>query len=156
MTRIVVIQSPLVALTTDHLRAAGAREAEGVVLWLARPHALRLFVNEVYVPRHEAAEDYFHIPPEGLDDLMQVLRTKRLMVAAQVHSHPAEAFHSPADNKWAIVRHIGALSIVVPFFARGATAANFIERASTFALSPAGEWTETPRYRLADVLQVEP
>jgi len=36
------------------------------------------------------------------------------MVAAQVHSHPDEAFHSKGDDEWAIVRHEGALSIVVP------------------------------------------
>ena len=69
----------------------------------------------------------FHIPPEGMTALYAELRHKRLMVAAQVHSHPQEAFHSKADDRWAIVRHEGALSLVVPHFAQATTLDRFLE-----------------------------
>jgi proteasome lid subunit RPN8/RPN11 len=156
MNRIVVVPPALIDPTIASLQDAGRRDVEGVVLWLAKPHEQTLAVTEIYVPIHEAAEDYFHIPPKSIHELMQVLRTKRLMVAAQIHSHPAEAFHSAADSKWAIVRHSGALSIVVPNFAKDVTVANFVERAATFALSSAGKWQETPRDHLGEVLKVMP
>jgi hypothetical protein len=38
---------------------------------------------------------------------------------ARIHSHPDEAFHSPADNANPVLTHIGALSIVVPYYGLG-------------------------------------
>ena len=73
--------------------------------WSAAP-----VIVEAYVPEQEAEVDYFHIPPSGMMALMAHLRERRLGLAAQVHSHPARAFHSLADDKWAIVRHEGAMS----------------------------------------------
>ena len=41
------------------------------------------------------------------------------LFAARIHSHPADAFHSPADDANPVLTHEGALSIVVPFFGLG-------------------------------------
>ncbi len=38
---------------------------------------------------------------------------------ARIHSHPALAFHSPADDANPAITYPGALSIVVPFFGLG-------------------------------------
>jgi hypothetical protein len=38
---------------------------------------------------------------------------------ARIHSHPAEAFHSPTDDANPALTFEGALSIVVPFFGLG-------------------------------------
>ena len=71
----------------------------------------------------------------------------RLMVAAQVHTHPQEAFHSPADDHWAVLRHVGALSLVLPCFARDTTADTFVEQAKVYSLTQADEWDEIPFQR---------
>jgi proteasome lid subunit RPN8/RPN11 len=73
------------------------------------------------------------------------LRRERLMVAAQVHSHPGEAFHSYADDRWAIVRHEGALSLVVPDFALQTQVDNFLDQTKVFRFSETAKWLETPR-----------
>jgi hypothetical protein len=36
-----------------------------------------------------------------------------------VHTHPEEAFHSPTDDRFAIVQSPGFLSLVIPNFAQG-------------------------------------
>lgn len=41
------------------------------------------------------------------------------LYVARIHSHPAEAFHSAADDANPVLAHEGALSIVVPFFGLG-------------------------------------
>ena len=106
------------------------------MLWLAkRPLADVTVIAEIFVPDHTARVDVFHIPPSGMSGMMSHLRAGKLALAAQVHSHPAEAFHSKADDAWAIVRHESALSIVVPYFASGVTASNFLDRSATFRLS---------------------
>lgn len=77
------------------------------------------------VPEHESARDMFRISREAMAALFRHMGSAQAFVAAPVHSHPHEAFHSLADDTWAIVRHVGALSLVVPRFARVTTADSF-------------------------------
>lgn len=41
------------------------------------------------------------------------------LLAGQIHAHPDRAYHSAADDKLALIRLPGGLSIVVPHFAAG-------------------------------------
>jgi hypothetical protein len=136
----------LVDETLEALRAAGRMGNECVVLWLsARPVTPGASIVEIYIPEQEAAVDMFRIPPPGMTALMAHLRARKLGLAAQVHSHPGRAFHSEADDAWAIVRHEGALSVVVPNFAAGVNAGNFLQSVATFRLSPDDHWIEVSR-----------
>ena len=121
-----------IAETVEHLRSSAHRER--VVLWLGRRHAGGVRVQEVHLPIQETDADYFRIPPEGMTALFEHMRSVRLMVAAQVHTHPAEAFHSPADDRWAIARYEGALSLVVPRFCQTTTAATFVTDTKVYRL----------------------
>jgi hypothetical protein len=139
--------------TLNVLRTAGARGVEGIALWLApRPLTDGSTVNEVFVPEHTAEVDVFRIPPSGMSSLMSHLRARKLALAAQVHSHPARAFHSRADDCWAVVRHAGALSVVVPSFAREVTSANFLQRSATFRLARDDRWMPVPPLELSQYL----
>lgn len=131
-----------VAATLGHLREAGDRYKECVVLWLGRRSVQGIEVVEVYRPEQLAAADMFHIPPDSMAELRAKLRRGRVMVAAQVHSHPNEAFHSLADDRWAIVRHIGALSLVVPEFASHTLVDTFLEHTKIFRFSASAQWCE--------------
>lgn len=139
----------VVQTTLTHLQEAGAHGCECVVLWLARRRESELTIEQAYRPPHHAEADMFHIPREGMVALYSELRRSRLMVAAQVHSHPREAFHSVADDRWAIVRHEGALSLVVPDFAAHTRLENFLELTKIFRFSAAAEWLEVPRAEIA-------
>lgn len=133
-----------VAATLGHLREAGDHHQECVVLWLGRPSEQGIEVVDVYRPEQRAAADMFHIPPDSMAALRATLRRDRVMVAAQVHSHPHEAFHSRADDRWAIVRHVGALSLVVPEFAAHTHVGTFLEHTKVFRFSPSAQWREVP------------
>jgi len=126
------------AETVRMLQAAG--QSECVVLWLAASEDAVLTVKEVYRPLQNASQDYFEIPREGMAAVMTRLRTRSLSVAAQVHTHPGSAFHSAADERWAIVRHVGALSIVIPDFAGNTNPAAFFDRSAIFRLDDRGRW----------------
>ena len=133
-----------IATTLDFLRQAGAHNQECVVLWLGRPSEQGIEVVEVYRPQQRAAADMFHISPESMAAVRATLRQNRVMVAAQVHSHPHEAFHSVADDRWAIVRHVGALSLVVPDFATYTHVDTFLEHTKVFRFSRLALWREVP------------
>lgn len=134
------------ARTIDILRTGGSRFEERVVLWLGPVSSVRepMPVTEVYEPDQITDIDYFKLPPASLRALMTHLRGTRLKILAQVHSHPGAAFHSEADDEWAIVRHAGALSLVLPEFARNTTPANFAEQAVSYCLSSNNEWIHVP------------
>lgn len=142
MTRLTCARATIVR-TLELLRAGGEAGHEHVVLWLAaasNPGA----VTEVYDPEQVTARDRFRIPPSGMLALSRRLRAGRLRVAAQVHTHPGQAFHSEADDEWALVRHVGALSLVLPRFAAASCPDSFLDDAMTYELSAAGAWLHVP------------
>src|SRR5689334_1741873 len=86
---------PVLDRTLTFLRDAGAeRQAEGVVLWLGTRASASTSIQECYVPEQEAEYDFFRIPPSGMAALLRHLGETRRFVAAQLHSHPRDAFHS--------------------------------------------------------------
>jgi proteasome lid subunit RPN8/RPN11 len=77
-------------------------------------------VTQAYVPRQkpiksEEGVGYF-VTGETLFQLNKDLAETGLRLIAQVHSHPMEAYHSDADDRYAIMTAQGDLSVVVPDF----------------------------------------
>jgi len=140
MTIPVVVPAALVAASLEALQDVGRQQRECVILWLATREPTAIRVVDLYKPDQRAAEDFFQIPARSMRALFDVLRTRGLMVAAQIHTHPMSAFHSAADDRWAIVRHVGALSIVLPYFAQNTTPVTFFRDAAVFSLSKENEW----------------
>lgn len=134
------------------LREAGSREC--VLLWLAQRFAGIQRITRVYRPIQKASIDYFEIPRQGMAELMACLRTEGLYVASQVHTHPGEAFHSRADDQWAIVRHRGALSVVLPQFAATTTPDSFLLEAAVYQLNSSNAWIRVNAHELRGTLRV--
>lgn len=152
--RPVIVAQHIVAETIEQLRQGGHARTERFVLWLARKTDSSVLVHEPYVPQYEASSDYFHIGRPAMARLMEHLRIRELMIGAQLHTHPEEAFHSSADDRWAIVRHVGALSVVLPDFGRTTTVKNFLSEAKVFALSPRNKWTEVHEHERRSHLEI--
>ncbi len=148
----VEISSAQIAETINLLRDAGRQEC--ILLWLGRREQGLQRIIDVHKPLQEADRDYFEIPRQGMAVLMERLRTQGLYVISQVHTHPELAFHSRADGKWAIVRHAGALSIVLPFFAESATIENFLQEAAVFQLDSHNRWNEVLSEDVRDQLRI--
>jgi len=87
--------------------------------------------------------DYFHIPAHGVEALMRRMDETQTCVVAQIHSHPGLAFHPRADDQWAIVRHAGALSLVLPDFALTTTLSNFVSQVAAYHLGTDNRWHQT-------------
>ena len=90
------------------------------MLWLGDIEAHAANVQQAFAPSQHgiAGEDglaYF-VSGETLFELNRDLAASGLRLIAQVHSHPQEAYHSEADDRYAIVTAEGGLSLVVPDF----------------------------------------
>jgi proteasome lid subunit RPN8/RPN11 len=139
MTKLTIDYVALVE-TTRILQAS--THSECVLLWLAAREGQNLTVKEVYRPAQRTSADYFEIPRDSMAAVMARLRMHSLSIAAQVHTHPDRAFHSAADERWAIVRHVGALSVVIPDFARNTRPEDFFDRSAIFRLDEQGRWQQ--------------
>ncbi len=140
------IETKHIIHTIEELQIGGHKRCERVVLWLGLRNKAGIEIHEVFVPEQYAEQDFFRIPREAMAALLKHLRETRYFIAAQVHSHPELAFHSYVDDEWAIVRHEGALSLVLPYFGLRTTPNTFVQDAAVFELSSKNEWLKvSPR-----------
>jgi len=128
--------------TLAHLRAGGAEACETAVLWLGRRSGDDQTIVEAFRPQQIVDRDFFQIPSEGMRALIAHLRGRQFHILAQVHSHPELAFHSRADDRWAIVRHLGAVSLVIPWFGLKTTRGSFLHDVAAFQLDATDRWCE--------------
>ncbi|TAV76227.1 Mov34/MPN/PAD-1 family protein [Rhizobium leguminosarum] len=156
MTRLSISKS-LIQETINRLQVGGRRQEERAVLWLARQTVqVPVPVAEVYEPEQVTDVDYFRLPPASMQALNAYLRTRRLRIAAQVHTHPGRAYHSKVDDEWAFVRHEGALSLVLPHFASTTMPTNFLQQVMTYRLSPRNTWELAPNRGPDAELEISP
>ena len=118
-----VVPAPVLATTCKLLRAHGAIGHELLVLWLGAYGGRTATVVHAIAPpqeslRSEEGVGYF-VSGETLFELNGLLAHTKLRLIAQVHSHPGDAYHSAADDRWAVVTTDGGFSLVVPDFAAG-------------------------------------
>lgn len=106
----------------ETMREFGSNGWEVLVLWVGdiEPNTGKAHVVQAFVPKQKAISNedgvgYF-VNSETLFELNRDLSETGLRLIAQVHSHPREAYHSEADDRYAIVTAEGGLSLVVPNF----------------------------------------
>jgi len=120
-----VVPAEVVLGTADFLREVGQRGEEGFVLWCGRKETVDRFRFTVaYIPEQRAykTEHGLLVVVEG-EALFQVnkqLYERGEILGGQVHTHPTLAYHSDTDDHYPLVTLIGALSLVIPNFAREA------------------------------------
>jgi hypothetical protein len=145
------------ALTRAFLRERGSHGLEGVVLWLGRPrddhHAeiLRPYAPDQIAYRTDEGVAV-QVTDDGLSALISSL-PEGVFVLCRVHSHPTEAYHSDLDDENMVISHPGAISIVVPFFARVPIV---LPDCSVNELRHGLGWRELTRDEVADRFEVRP
>ena len=149
MPTLVECSEDLIAETLRYLKLGGQSNCETAVLWLGKNESLQ--VDEVYRPEQQVSLDYFRLLADAVRSLIKHLRITNQRIIAQVHSHPKAAFHSAADGDWAIVRHVGALSLVIPRFASDTDVGNFIMKVAVFQLDSMDVWQKVA---FADVIRL--
>jgi len=130
----------LLTETIRRLQDIGKSGREYMIFWLGVRQEKSIKIKEVYTPLQITSRISIQIPQRGMQGLFKRLREKRYILAAQVHIHPLEAYHSEADDYLAILRHEGALSFVLPYFGLRTTPTTFFEDAVCYAHTKSGNW----------------
>ena len=102
--------------SADALRSLSEGVRESVVLWIGLGGADKAHVQRILVPQQLASPKHFEVSLEERVRIIRALGVSGEKVLAQLHTHPRRAFHSCADDRLALPRHTGAISIVVPDF----------------------------------------
>lgn len=144
-------------LTRQFLQARGEHGLEGVVLWLGRPvDEHRAEILATYAPEQVGFKSEegvaVQVTDEGLSALISAL-PPGMFVLCRVHSHPSEAYHSELDDTNMIISHPGAISIVVPFYAR---APIVLPDCSINELQYGSGWRELSRAEILERFEVRP
>jgi len=105
--------------TLEAIRAYGARSSEALIFWGGMTGPGVASVTGVYLPGHDAHGACAALRPDERRWLVQELARRDEKLLVQVHSHPADAFHSDGDDEGAASFHEGFLSLVVPRYGRG-------------------------------------
>ena len=106
----------------DHLRRMGKQGFEGFALWAGSRDGNGFHVRHTLIPAQTGERSpsgvLVRVDAVELHRINLWLYKHQMTVIAQLHSHPGEAYHSATDDTFPIATTLGALSIVVPHFAR--------------------------------------
>lgn len=155
-TTSITVPTRCIEQTHGHLRSVGTRGLEGLALWAGKRVGDNFRVEVAIIPAQRGVRSAsgvsVEVGPQELHRINVWCFERKLTLVGQVHSHPTEAYHSDTDDAFALVPKIGAISIVVPDFARQAFS---IACCAVFRLSESGVWKEVPRAAATDLIRVE-
>jgi hypothetical protein len=120
------IPSDLMSETLRVLRNEGRGRTESIVFWAGRLVEPDANIHTLIVPRGPGIElrrDHVRIDVSLMARIAELADPPHSLLVAQVHTHEGSAFHSEVDDVYGF-HTPGFLSIVVPCFGRGASAAS--------------------------------
>jgi proteasome lid subunit RPN8/RPN11 len=110
------VGSETIERTLVFFREQGAWGHEGVALWPGTLAGGVCEIGDPIVPRQLTAPRMYQIPADESFRIIKTVAKQNLVIPIQIHSHPGSAYHSEADDEYAFLQHLNAISIVVPNF----------------------------------------
>lgn len=141
--RTFVIEGHVLAETIQFLQEVGAAGYEGFVLWAGTIDKADTFrFRTALIPEQQAMATggglLVVVDGKALFDINKQVYERGEILGGQVHTHPTSAYHSSTDDDYPLVTLVGALSVVLPDFARNAP--NDIEAWAWYRLADYGTW----------------
>lgn len=120
---VVRIPNRVIKDTVNGLREFGAKGLERCALWVGRYAGGRFEVSAVWFPLQRSTAMSYEVDEAEVFRINRKLGRMGLVAMCQIHTHPARAYHSDADNAGSMLALPGSLSIVIPDYGRGGTGA---------------------------------
>ena len=109
--------------TVDGLREFGAQGLERCALWVGRCAGGGFEVSAVWFPSQRSTAISYEVDEAEVFRINRELGRMGLVAMCQIHTHPARAYHSDADNAGSMLALPGSLSIVIPDYGSGGAGA---------------------------------
>lgn len=156
VTRFTVAED-VIAATLRVLSEAGHEEHEAFVLWGAVRDAgsRSVHIRTAVTPAQHAEKTrdglLVTVPGTALFRVNKLLYERGEILVGQVHTHPGRAYHSDTDDAYPLVTLLGALSVVVPDFARDGRRG--FRRWVWYRLASVGHWVRVSPRGLIKVVE---
>lgn len=110
----------VLAATQESLRVGSDGRREAICLWAGRPRPDgQALISHLIEPYFESTDVFLTVPPEERKLVAAYLRSERLLMFADIHTHPRRAFLSELDRARPFSVRDGLYAAVVPVFASG-------------------------------------
>jgi hypothetical protein len=147
------IPAAILRATAEALRQESAGVRETVALWQGRALSEEVAeITKLHVPRQLTGPLHFNVPLDERLRLVREVSKEDEFILIQLHTHPREAFHSDVDDRLAITKHTGAISIVIADF--GMRWNGDLLQTSVNRNLGAGEWIELAAHEVSQLLEV--
>lgn len=114
----IVLPRDVLDRTLAALREQGDRGLESHALWVGRVRDGQFTIVDAWFPRQRRTPCSYTVSEPEEFRVNKRLNAAGLVAMCQVHTHPAEAYHSPIDNEGSALSLPGSLSVVVPNYGR--------------------------------------
>ena len=138
--RRLVLSTVVLDVTREHILAHGAANSEAALCWAGTTDGESGLVTTALVFASAGERGSVHVSASETGLLYAHCHARGLTLLAQVHSHPADAFHSPFDERSPHSAEPGFLSLVVPNF--GACRFDSFEAWAVFEQVSYEKWRE--------------
>ncbi|MFL5562029.1 MAG: hypothetical protein ACJ79K_11185 [Gemmatimonadaceae bacterium] len=123
--RTFIVPVSILVETIAFLRDMGGHGCEGFVLWSGTLlDSASFHFDCAIIPSQSASVTsaglLVTVDGEALFQVNKAIHERGEILGAQVHSHPTSAYHSATDDDFPLATLLGALSVVIPNFAREA------------------------------------
>jgi hypothetical protein len=149
-----VVPQALLDESRGFFQARGAQGFEGTALWVGRAEGPEIKVVRLFVPDQIARSDEFGACVD-LTARAHYTLTDHLVgderFVVRIHAHPREAYHSARDDENAVLTHEGALSVVVPYYARDPIQ---LERCAVYRYGRRRGWVQLDIQTIREVFRV--
>lgn len=151
----IILPLPCIDYVYKRLREAGSEGVECVALWAGNIKADTFEVKNSIIPAQTAYKIemglLYSVDGEELHRINEWLYRNKMTLISQIHSHPGEAYHSDADDRFPIVAVVGGLSIVIPDFAFGEIS---LSNWAVFRLFPQKGWLQLKEADVSSLIQI--
>jgi hypothetical protein len=138
------------------LYSVGLQGCEGTGLWIGVPSGNAVNIVRFFAPEQIATKTAYGVAVD-LTRRAHLTLTDNLQDGEQfyvrIHSHPGRAYHSQRDDENPILTHKGALSIVVPNFARQQI---ILAQCAIYRLEHGRGWMQLDNQDIAQTFKVVP
>lgn len=151
----VFIPKEFVDAIYEEFQETGQQGFERLALFAGEKKGVEFWVKSLLYPKQQLLRGpdgvSFHVDGDELERIGEWLYQKSYSIVGQIHSHPAEAYHSEADDELAVITTFGGLSIVVPDYGCSDQA---FEHSAFYRLLPGTGWTELSSKQISSLIKI--
>ncbi len=151
-THQIYIPYTIIEKTLQLIKKYGKKFTEGFVLWVASENSDFYKVKDVWEPKQQNSFISYYIPEEEVHKLNVKIYKKKLILIAQIHSHPSYAYHSQTDDDYAIIHLPNLFSIVIPYFGN-IDNSEFFEKCAIFQLKK-NHWKKISKKKVKKTFKI--